>query len=68
MPGVCNDYNRYVARNPRYFDRSLPKSAPQLVVVSTGDGTSKKETRNHAELRFRIFDTIDYDALEELLR
>jgi hypothetical protein len=65
--GECNDYNRYVALNPHYFDPSLPKSAVQLLVVSTGDGTSDKENRNHAELRFRIFDTIDYAALAEVL-
>lgn len=67
MLGQCNDYNRYMALNPRYFDPSVPKSAVQLIVVRTHDGTSNKENRSHAELRFRIFETLDYEALSAVL-
>ena len=67
MLGACNDYNRYMALNPRYFDPSVPKSAVQLIVVRTQDGTSNKENRSHADVRSRIFETLDYAALEAVL-
>lgn len=65
--GACTDRNRWVSLNPRYFDRSLPASAVQLIVVSTPAGMHNMEDRRRAELRWRVFDTMDYAALAEVL-
>jgi hypothetical protein len=67
--GDCHGGGRpYVMLNPSYFDDSLPKSAVQLIVVSSPMELRGKEDPRHYELRQRIFQTLDYAALAELLR
>ncbi|HEX5581879.1 MAG TPA: hypothetical protein VFX39_09900, partial [Gemmatimonadaceae bacterium] len=66
--GECTGGNGYYSLNPDYFSPSLPKSAIQVIVVSTPDIQHNMELREYARLRWRIFDELDYGRLAELLR
>ena len=66
--GECTGRNGYYSLNPDYFSPSLPKSAIQVIVVSTPDGQHNMEITPYAQLRWRVFDELDYASLEALLR
>jgi hypothetical protein len=66
--GECTDGNRYVSLAPDYFSPTLPKSAIQVIVVSTPHQRHNMEGAARAALRWRIFDELAYGSLAELLR
>jgi len=63
----CPETDRVVMLNPAFFDRSLPKSAIQVMVLSNAPRYTT-ESPESAQLRQRIFETTDLDGLAAILR
>lgn len=72
-PGVSNlvdcteGKTRIVNLNPNFFDDSLPQSVIQVLVVTTAGSRHMMESRERFEIKARIFETLDYAALAEVL-
>ena len=66
----CEDENRLVGPNPRFWDWALSGGAVQLIVVSTADPTRKHSQESDDQLRVRanVWNALDLDALARVLR
>lgn len=58
---------RIVNLVPDFFDASPPESVIQVLVVTTAASRHMMESPQRFEIKTRIFDTLDYTALAEVL-
>ncbi|MGH7445585.1 MAG: hypothetical protein ACREKM_11935, partial [Longimicrobiales bacterium] len=64
----CSDGKTQIVNlNPDFFDRSLPESIIQVLVVTTAGSRHMMESRQRFEIKARIFETLDYAAVAEVL-